>query len=1760
MRFKQFAFVTLIGFTLMMGFVTSFDSHKLHDVINDSGEGPVLQNINEVNEGKFAISQTTQEGVINPVQIKQSGFQTTDTVRAQTDTGSNTVQNITIDEGDNWFVNYTSVEVSSIKQLYGVNGTFEDGVKPWTNYTINGGSGNTQIPGYDSDGEYITCRNIGDYKWASRHTWEHKSGSEVGFEQVVYNTKGELNFDLRFDFRYATGPIDPEGDNGFSGVVGVFWQINDDGGSFYEGYYYPMEVYVDSRNAWISMEDTFTIPSPWSQFSFAVGLYLAGDITLDNVTDYDDDPLAEADGTEHAQNLTVYIDNVEFTGAATPTYESVDLTFHAGAFSEAISGSGVGVASISNPSYWTTDPLDIRITSNTSVIFTYSVTTLFHRYINSSWTTNLNEHGVAYSVTSSQSTDLSFFTYVSSSASYFNSTLDLLYPRDWENTTVWDPLMNNITDFCLVSPGLLHVPTSELSRSGWWEINLNSLNYAKNISVQVYDQSISDWSENSLFRPGNETRTQVEIGTSSVTPAGGDPVNITWYQPDETSWTMDSIYTMISGSVTSSSWTFGSTNTTAGQWTIDVLWTNGTEIAFESVTFDLYHSASIAATYPLIETDYGLIISNLITYKDADTNDYLLDDSVAIEANWSSTVVSFTQNYAKNWWEADFDTTLVGGGQFVVVVTASRPYFDPVSTEFIVKSYYETSLHITNTPTPIERGLNEVFTAQIEYEFLNGTGIPGALPTITYSGPGAGLSWQSFVDNNNGHYSVEIVCDVAATYEVTITLSKAYHYNTSDSFVLIVGETGTDLTILNGTADVVTYGDSYRLVLEYQNSTGHGLSGATLEIISITPGTGLTYGTFTHVSDGYYEVVLKPMVIDTFSIVIEASLFNHETQYVSFTLTGVIIPTTMEITNADAVVENGLNEVFTVQMSYEYLNGTGIAGALPTVIFTGPQTGLSWTNFIDSYDGSYSFDIKCNESAIYGITITLSKAYHYNTSDSFTLIIGETGSELQLLNGTVDVVLFGDNYTLVVEYRNSTGTGLPGADLQVVSITPAVGLTHNNFSHLYDGYYQITLTPTAAGAFSIVISASVINHKTQYATFTLSATGIPTILTSLPSSASIALDQNFTVQLSFQDEGYNPIDTANFTITNPPSGLIISDVVPVGAGSGLYNFTLTPLATGTFNVLFRSSADNYQSSSAAFTLIVTKIETRLQFEGDVSSALVEFAEPYLLTVYYYRDDIATPVNIDGADVTVMSQDPGLFITVDGYVGYYLITIRGQAVGIWSLTVTANKTDHFTSTKQFLFEVEEIDTSVSGSSPFDDLLIGRSYQFNFNYMFESNSSSIFGATVIPLGEGADWVTYTELGSGVYSVNLTPEALGDYNLLLTFERTGFETARFTLSFSVAAVPVTIEVLQGLRGPEGLPITLMVNVTETDTGDPVSGATVFYNIQRSDGVPVYQQDILMSESDTAGIYVATLDMPSADGAFIVVISCDATNFVLHESFTMPLQPSRDIGTMIVVTVRTYYWIFLGIGAIVIGLGYRRSARKRRIRQNKVTLAIKRRFDDVRSLLGVIVLHKDSGLPVYSKILREGLEETVISAFITAITSFRGEFDIESSSEEWGLIPISDIVRVISTNRLVCAFITTGNPSAEQRERMIRFAKTVAFIFDDTIEDVPIVVLDHHTTMQFDALFDDILDGSLLRTYKLDEERKFPTSTCADERIARKHGEEFKLEELAEEIAACGLEEGRVYQAIMKALENHLLVTTDESPFATEIIRAPDIVEEEG
>ena len=201
---------------------------------------------------------------------------------------------------------------------------------------------------------------------------------------------------------------------------------------------------------------------------------------------------------------------------------------------------------------------------------------------------------------------------------------------------------------------------------------------------------------------------------------------------------------MSNGVANSSTWILGGLNTTAGQWEVEVAWINGTEIAFDYAVFDMYHTASLTPQESYVATDAGLLITNMLDYVDEDTGEYIVDGAGSIVANWSSTTVTFQANPVHNWWEGDFDTSLIGGGSFIVVVNASLPYFDDVTCQFTIETTYTTTFALPDVGLiPVELGLNEKYVVNVTYQFSNGTGIDGATMDFAYSGPALGLSNSS---------------------------------------------------------------------------------------------------------------------------------------------------------------------------------------------------------------------------------------------------------------------------------------------------------------------------------------------------------------------------------------------------------------------------------------------------------------------------------------------------------------------------------------------------------------------------------------------------------------------------------------------------------------------------------------------------------------------------------------------------------------------------------------------------------------------------------------------------------------------------------------------------------------------------------------------------------------------------------------------------------------------------------------------------------
>lgn len=182
-------------------------------------------------------------------------------------------------------------------------------------------------------------------------------------------------------------------------------------------------------------------------------------------------------------------------------------------------------------------------------------------------------------------------------------------------------------------------------------------------------------------------------------------------------------------------------------------------------------------------------------------------------------------------------------------------------------------------------------------------------------------------------------------------------------------------------------------------------------------------------------------------------------------------------------------------------------------------------------------------------------------------------------------------------------------------------------------------------------------------------------------------------------------------------------------------------------------------------------------------------------------------------------------------------------------------------------------------------------------------------------------------------------------------------------------------------------------------------------------------------------------------------------------------------------------------------------------------------------MILHTKSGVPLYSRIIKKGLDDTVISA----ITQFKAEFDLASPYEEWDVTPISDLIRIVATENLICAFIVLREPSDTQKEKMKLFAQEVASIWKNVYQETPSEVLDSETKRQFDKLFDDILDARLLKKHRVANVSNLPDQLqFVEDGTERIEADGFLLQNLVQSLATSGIEDRKAYSIIMGALGN--------------------------
>jgi hypothetical protein len=216
---------------------------------------------------------------------------------------------------------------------------------------------------------------------------------------------------------------------------------------------------------------------------------------------------------------------------------------------------------------------------------------------------------------------------------------------------------------------------------------------------------------------------------------------------------------------------------------------------------------------------------------------------------------------------------------------------------------------------------------------------------------------------------------------------------------------------------------------------------------------------------------------------------------------------------------------------------------------------------------------------------------------------------------------------------------------------------------------------------------------------------------------------------------------------------------------------------------------------------------------------------------------------------------------------------------------------------------------------------------------------------------------------------------------------------------------------------------------------------------------------------------------------------------------------------------------------------------KRNLELLQYKGRLDDAKNLIGLLVIQRNVGLAVYSKILKGGFEESLLSSFISALSHFREEFSMDSP--KWTAIPITEVMTAVQSEELICVIITVETSSLKQKTQLETFAREIGGLFDYDDRVVTPIYRTHSEEVveTFDNIFDSYFDGALLRRYvgvKKDIPDRLGPVVSAFKTMDIGHG--VTPEALINSLRTLGVRERNAHQIVFDAIDGGYLIAAEK------------------
>jgi len=527
-------------------------------------------------------------------------------------------------------------------------------------------------------------------------------------------------------------------------------------------------------------------------------------------------------------------------------------------------------------------------------------------------------------------------------------------------------------------------------------------------------------------------------------------------------------------------------------------------------------------------------------------------------------------------------------------------------------------------------------------------------------------------------------------------------------------------------------------------------------------------------------------------------------------------------------------------------------------------------------------------------------------------------------------------------------------------------------------------------SFTITIFANKTNYGTTTGFITLIVNPIHTIADANKTVINAYLNETVYLKVNYTIEGSNElISGANCSVEW--QGL--SNIVSVD-DEFIISLDTSGLSINDYTALMTLEHVGYTTAFRSVTIIVNPIQTNA--DANRSAVYAYLNEIIYLKVNYTIE--GSNELISGANCSVDWEGESNIVSVDDEFIISLDT-SGLSINDYTVLMTLEHAGYTTAFKSVTVTISNQNVNLTVAIDFLEVNENSLIPFYFNEVITLSCRASAMLEQIYLSGGTITFISTQFEQKFMKYNnswfntsiqisASNFSLGINYVYIEFQQDNYTTTTFSFQILVNQIEIdvqTIDFQDSIEANTGEKIIIRINLTESETLDFIEEANISYYWDFGQGYfeeigdGIYELEIVVPEN-IGGNYKITL-----------IIQKEGAVYKTQESSFILAIKEPDYSVFIV-------WIIIIISGAIISILGMLSLRsyvilpRRREREAELINNIQV-FKDVWNIRAVILIHRESGLPIYSEEISFGQKDqdsTLISGFVQAITAF-GESFIE-------------------------------------------------------------------------------------------------------------------------------------------------------------------------